>query len=53
MPFIKTDLHLNKNLSPVAIKWCGNKAVLIQFQNQDLYMYSVFGDYVRVEKDRT
>ena len=49
--FVKKD-HLDANNSLVSISWCGNKAVILQFKNQDLYMYSVHGDYVRIEKDR-
>ncbi len=52
LPFVKTGVHVDSNNSPIAISWCGNKAVIIQFYNQDLYMYSVYGDYVRIEKDR-
>jgi len=48
LPFVKPVLHVDANNSPVCVSWCGNKAVLIQFKNQDLYMYSVYGDYVRV-----
>lgn len=48
LPFVKAGTHVDANNSPVSISWCGNKAVLIQLQNQDLYMYSVHGDYVRV-----
>lgn len=33
--------------------WCGNKAIIIQFANQELYMYSIEGDYVKIEKDRS
>lgn len=44
---------MNVNRSPVSIKWCGNKSVVIQFQNNDLYMYSIDGDYSRIEKDRS
>ena len=43
---------MNTSGSPISIKWCGNKSVVIQFQNQDLYMYSIDGDYSRIEKDR-
>ena len=46
MGFIKSP-HLRYN-SPLSIKWCGNKAVIIQFWNQELYMYSINGDYVRI-----
>lgn len=49
---MKPITHVDVNNSPVSICWCGNKAVVIQFQNNDLYLYSVHGDYVRVEKDR-
>jgi hypothetical protein len=52
LAFVKPGVHVDRNNSPVNISWCGNKAVVIQFSNQDLYMYSVYGDYVRVEKDR-
>lgn len=44
---------MDANNFPIAISWCGNKAVLLQFQNQDLYLYSVHGNCVKVEKDRT
>lgn len=49
---MKPNTHVDANNFPVSIVWCGNKAVLLHFQNQDLYLYSVHGDYVRVEKDR-
>jgi len=34
------------------VKWCGNRAVVIQFQNQELYLCSIAGDIVKIEKDR-
>ena len=51
-PFVKSGVHVDENQSLKDIKWCGNKAVVVQFANMDLYMYSVYGDYVRTEKDR-
>jgi len=48
LPFVKPGAHVDANNSPISISWCGNKAIVIQFFNQDLYMYSVYGDYVRV-----
>ena len=41
-----------KDLCPKAIKWCGNRAVIIQFNNQDLFLYSIFGDYQMIERER-
>lgn len=52
LPFVRPGVHVNSSNSPIKISWVGNKAVLIQFFNQDLYMYSVYGDYVKIEKDR-
>ena len=53
MPFVRAEHHLNEKGQPLAIKWCGNKAVIIHFANNDLYMYSVSdGDSVKIEKDR-
>ena len=51
--YVRIGVHVNeRELCPKAIKWCGNKAVIVQFMNEDLYMYSLFGDFVRIEKDR-
>jgi len=43
---------LNSDQKPLSIKWCGNKALLLQLQNQDIYLCSVEGDYIKIEKDR-
>ena len=32
-PFVKANIHVDQTLSPKSIKWCGNKAVIIQFRN--------------------
>ena len=50
LPYVKAGVHLNIHGSPTSIKWCGNKAIAIQFMNNDLYMYSIDGDYSRIEK---
>lgn len=53
LPYVKAGVHLNINGSPLSIKWCGNKSIVIQFFNHDIYMYSIDGDYSRIEKDRS
>lgn len=52
LPFVKEGTHINLDQQPLDLQWCGNRAVVIQFQNQELYMVSTGGDYVRIEKDR-
>lgn len=37
----------------MSIKWCGNKAVVVQFFNQELFMYSIDGDCTKIENDRS
>lgn len=34
LPFVKEGTHLNINQQPIDIRWCGNRAAVIQFQNQ-------------------
>jgi len=34
LTFIKPDQHLNQDQQPLSIKWCGNKALILQFWNQ-------------------
>lgn len=43
---------MNPDQQPLAIRWCGNKALVLQFWNQELYLCSVEGDYIRIEKNR-
>ncbi len=49
---MKEGTHLNLDQQPIDIKWCGNRAVIIQFQNQELYLCSTLGDRLKIEKDR-
>ncbi len=49
---MKEGTHLNLDQQPIDIKWCGNRAVIIQFQNQELYLCSTLGDILKIEKDR-
>lgn len=34
MPFVKENVYLNEDQQPLAIRWCGSKALIVQFQNQ-------------------
>jgi hypothetical protein len=43
---------MNPDQQPMAIKWCGNKALALQFWNHDIYLCSVEGDYIKIEKNR-
>jgi hypothetical protein len=49
---VKEGSHLNLDQQPVDIRWCGTRAVIIQFQNQELYLCSTLGNLVKIEKDR-
>ena len=49
---MKEGTHLNLDQQPIDIKWCGNRAIIIQFQNQELYLCSTLGDILKIEKDR-
>jgi hypothetical protein len=52
LPFIKLNQHMNQDLQPLAVRWCGNKALILQFWNQELYLCSVEGDFIKIEKNR-
>lgn len=52
MPFVKEGSYINLDQQPIDIKWCGNRAVVIQFQNHELYLCSILGDMIKIEKDR-
>ena len=52
LPFAKKDIHMNQDQQPLAVRWCGNKALVLQFWNQELYLCSVEGDYIKIEKGR-
>ena len=54
LPFVKEGSHLNLDQQPIDIRWVGNRAVLIQFQNQELYLCSTLGknDVIKIEKER-
>lgn len=43
---------MNQDLQPLAVRWCGNKALILQFWNQELYLCSVEGDFIKIEKNR-
>lgn len=34
LPFVKPKIHMNEDQQPVSVKWCGNKALILQFWNQ-------------------
>lgn len=48
LPFVKEGSHLDLNQQPVDLRWCGNRAVIIQFQNQELYLCSTLGEVVKI-----
>jgi hypothetical protein len=52
LKFVKEGTHINLDQQPIDIKWCGNRAVIIQFQNQELYLCSTSGEVIMIEKDR-
>jgi vacuolar protein sorting-associated protein 16 len=53
LPFIKEGSnHLNLDQQPLDIRWCGNRAIIIQFQNQELYLCSTMGSMAKIEKER-
>lgn len=41
LPFAKPNTHMNQDQQPVAVRWCGNKALVLQFWNQELYLCSI------------
>ena len=49
---MKEGEHIYLEQQPLDIKWCGNRAVIIQFQNQELYLCSTVGDIIKIEKER-
>lgn len=51
LPFVKEGTHLNLNQQPIDVRWCGNRAVVLQFQNQELYLCSTV-NLVKIEKER-
>lgn len=34
IPFIREGIHINLDQQPLALQWCGNKALILQLQNQ-------------------
>ena len=52
LPFVKEGVHINLDQHPIDIRWCGTRAVVVQFQNQELYLCSTLGELVKIEKDR-
>lgn len=52
LPFVKPKIHMNEDQQPVTVKWCGNKALILQFWNQDLYLCSIDGECMKIEKNR-
>ncbi len=34
LPFVKPGTHMNPDLQPLSVRWCGNKALILQFWNQ-------------------
>lgn len=48
LPFVKHNVHMNQDQQPLAVKWCGNKALILQFWNQELYLCSVDGEYIKI-----
>ena len=52
LPFVKENVHINLDQQPIDIKWCGNRAVVLHFQNQELYLCSTQGELVKIEKER-
>ena len=34
LPFVREGTHINLDQQPADIKWCGTRALIIQFQNQ-------------------
>ena len=52
LPFIREGSHVDLNQQPIDIRWCGTRAIVIQFQNQELYMCSTAGSIVKIEKER-
>ena len=52
LPFIREGGQLNLSQQPKGIKWCGNHAITLQLWNEELYLLSLQGDVLRIEKDR-
>ncbi len=38
---IRAQTHLSPNMQPFQIKWCGNKAIVVQYYNQEMFMHSI------------
>lgn len=52
LTFIKENIHINLSQQPQEIAWCGNRAVVLQLQNQELYLISTGGDIIRIDANR-
>ncbi len=52
LPFVKEGTHINLNQQPLELAWCGNRAVVLQLQNQELYLISTGGDIIRIDANR-